>query len=132
MRLFAAALLLAAAAPAAAQVVATPPATTPFSTIDPVRQLDLEFQTRELQRRSIDLDNQLMSLEARLRAEQGIAISRQQSARPYISEPYVPGATGAAASGDAPIDTSKLVSIPDDRLAASNAAVRAVTQPKHR
>ena len=44
-------------------------------------------------------------------------------ARPAIREPYV----GAYASTTT-IDTSKPASIPDDRLAASNAAVRAASQ----
>jgi hypothetical protein len=127
MRFLAVAVLLAAATPAAAQL-----APAQLGPIDPLRQSVLEFQAQDLQRRSVDLDNQLMALEARLRAEQGIAVSRQQSARPYISEPYLPSTAAAVATDSTPVDTSKLVSIPDDRLAASNAAVRAVTQPQRR
>jgi hypothetical protein len=119
MRLVPLLLMLAVATPAAAQT----------TTDDALRQADLQFQARELQRRSVDLDNQLMSLEARVRTDQALATVRAQSARPYVSQPYVPS-TGYAVGATAPLDPSQVVSIPDARLAASNAAVRAVTQPR--
>ena len=108
--------VLAAASPAAAQ-----------SNAALQQQLyDLQMQQEQMRQRTIALENALMAQEARLRAEQGIAASRAQSARPYI--PLRP--TDVPSAALAPVDTSKLVSIPDDRLAASTAAVREATRPR--
>ena len=106
-----------AAAPAAAQL-------TPQ---DLHLQAEIAAQAELARQRSIAIENQLMALEARLRAEQGIATVEAQKARPYIPLPPV-DVPGAVASR--PVDTSNLVSIPDDRLAASNAAVREAQQPR--
>ena len=110
-------LALAAASPAAAQIVRDP--------VLQARDAEIFMQQQALQQQSVAQANQLMALEAQLRTEQNAAAIRAQSVRPYITEPYV----GAYASTSAPpLDASKLVSIPDDRLAASNAAVRAASQ----
>lgn len=108
---------LAAASPAAAQL-------TPQ---DLHLQAEIAAQAELARQRSVALENQLMSLEARLRTEQSIATVEAQKARPYIPLPPV-DVPGAVASR--PVDTSRLVSIPDDRLAASNAAVRDAQQPR--
>jgi hypothetical protein len=113
---------LAAAGPAAAQL--------PSTVQDQILRNELAAQQRLEQQRQVAIDNQLMALEAQARASQGIAASQAQSARPYIPLPSAgPSVSGGRA--EAAVDTSKLASIPDDRLAASNAAVRAVTQPRH-
>ena len=109
-----------------AAVAAATPAAAQLSPADQHRQMELEAQQQLAQQRAVALENQLMSLEARLQAEAGIAASRAQSLRPVLPNPYeLP-----AARAPAPIDTSKLVSIPDDRLAASNAAVREASKPR--
>lgn len=108
--------VLATAGPAAAQL-------TPQ---DLHLQAELQAQAELARQRGVALENQLMSLEARLQAERGVATIEAQKARPYIPEPYV----ATLAPSSTPVDTSRLVSIPDDRLAASNAAVRAAQQPR--
>jgi hypothetical protein len=112
---------LALAGPAAAQL--------PSTVQDQILRNELAAQQRLEQQRQVAIDNQLMALEAQARAAQGIAASQAQSARPYIPLPPVPSVSGG--QPEAKVDTSKLASIPDDRLAASNAAVRAVTQGRH-
>lgn len=106
---------LAAATPAAAQL----------SPADQGRILDLEMQQEMMRQRGVALQNELTTLEARLRTEQSLATLELQSRRPLI--PLPPAFAGVPPTY-APIDSSKLVSIPDDRLAASNAAVRQATQ----
>ncbi len=108
MRLPIAALLaLSVAAPAAAQ-----PLSSQF-------QLDeLRAQQEAAQRRLIDQSNQLMALEARLRAEQGAA-DLQRSA-PRVSElRYEPSVRAAA------VVTPAFPSISDAALAESNRRVQA-------
>lgn len=107
-------LALAAAAPAAAQ--------TPYT--DQLRLNELQAQADLERQRAVAQANELTALDARLRAEQAIRDIQIQRALP----PLLP-----RADPDAPppvIDTSRLASIPDDRLAASNAAVRAASRPR--
>jgi hypothetical protein len=106
---------------------AATPALAQPSAAEEMLRAELAAQQLLDRQRQVALDNQLMSLEAQLRANQAEAVVRQQSTRPYLPLPPLPPEAGPAAPSPA-IDTSKLVSIPDDRLAASNAAVREVTQ----
>jgi hypothetical protein len=110
-------LALAAAGPAAAQAVRDP--------VQQARDAEIFMQQQALQQQSVAQANQLTALEAQLQTERNLAAIRAQSARPVIAQPYV-GAYAPTTS----IDTSKLVSIPDDRLAASDAAVRAASKPR--
>lgn len=111
MRLpFAALLALSVAAPAAAQ-----PLSSQF-------QLDeLRAQQEATQRRMIDQSNQLMALEARLRAEQGAA-DLQRSAPRVPELRYEPSLSGAAATAPA------YPSISDAALAESNRRVQAAAR----
>jgi hypothetical protein len=118
MRVLLALLALAAATPAAAQSTAA----------ELALQNDLLAQQQAAQQRAVALDNQLMALEAQIRTERALADIRAQSARPYLPLPPLPPGEAGPRPPSPQIDTSKLVSIPDDRLAASNAAVREVTQ----
>lgn len=84
-------------------------------------QLDeLRFQQQLQQQRSVDLQNQLMTLETRQRAEQAIA-QGQRPAPALPSLPY-PGAPPAS------VDTSHLPSIPDAALAESNRRIQAISK----
>jgi hypothetical protein len=107
LRLPLAAVLLGfAASPAAAQ--------TPSILLD-----DLRAQQQEAQRRAIDQSNQLMALEARLRAEQAAAdLQRPAPAVPELR--YKP----AAGSGFTPAIPPGYPSIPESMLADSNKRVR--------
>jgi hypothetical protein len=99
-------LALAAAAPAAAQTT----------------QFDLDYlraQQQAAQQREVAQHNELMALEARLRAEQ--AVVEQQLARVPVRVPEPPYASPLP---PAKIDTSKLPSIPDATLADSNRRVQ--------
>jgi hypothetical protein len=104
-------LALCFAGPAAAQ-------TDPLANI---RQQELLAQQQMIQQRSIAVENQLNALDARLRAEQSLADLRAQAAPPLPipSDPALTPTPPAPAGGYA--------SIPDDRLAASNARVRAAS-----
>jgi hypothetical protein len=107
---------MAAAAPAAAQSL------NAF-------QLDaLRADQSAAQLHAIQQDNERMALEARLRASQAVLdLELQRALPPQVSLPPYPGA-GAPAQ---PFDVSKLPSIPDAALAASNKRVRdAVKNPK--
>jgi hypothetical protein len=85
---------------------------------------NLRAQQEAAQRRAVDLQNQLMAAEARLRAEQATRdLEFSQRLPRTVPQPPYPDATGArvsagAAARDAP-------SIPDDMLAQSNRRVRA-------
>lgn len=109
-------LALAAAGPAAAQVVHDP-------TLQ-AREAELFMQQQALQQQAVAQANQLSALEAQLQTERNLAALRAQGARPVIPQPYV----GAYAPTTSTLDAAKVVSIPDDRLAASDAAVRAASR----
>jgi hypothetical protein len=101
--------LAAVAAPASAQL-------TQF-------ELDnLRMQQQDIQRRAIEQQNQIMSLESRLRAEQAIAdLQAQQRFAPRVAgAPYEAHAAPAAVSASA-----KYPSMPDAALADSNRRVQA-------
>ena len=105
-RLILAALMAAAASPAAAQV------------LSPQLQ-DLQMQQQDAQRRAIDQSNQLMALEARLRAEQ--AASDLQRPAPRLPELRYKPAAGAGFTRTMP---PGYPSIPETTLADSNKRVR--------
>lgn len=109
-------LALAAASPVAAQIVRDPG--------QQARDAEIFMQQQAAQQQAVAQANQLNALESQLRTEQNLAAIRAQGARPVLPEPYV----GAYAPATSTVDTSKLVSIPDDRLAASNAAVKAASE----
>jgi len=102
--------LIAVIALAAASTAAAQPLTQQL-------QLDeLRMQQQDAQRRAIDQSNQLMALEARLRAEQATSDLRQGAPRaPELR--YEPGRRGASAAARYP-------SIPDAALADSNRRVQ--------
>ena len=105
MRYLIAVLLLAAATPAAAQ--------------HPQTQLDdLRMQQQEAQRRAIDQSNQLMALDARLRAEQ--ASAELQRPPPRLPEVRYKPATGGFVRAMPP----SYPSVPDTTLADSNRKVQ--------
>jgi len=106
MRVLTAVLMLAIAAPAAAQ---------PLST-----QMDeLRAQQEAAQRRAIDQANQMMALEARLRAEQ--AAAELQRPPPRVPEfRYKP----AAGAGFTPALPPNYPAVPEDALAQSNQRVQ--------
>jgi hypothetical protein len=86
------------------------------------RDFEVQTQLQAARQREVDLQNQLTVLDARVRTEQ--AIRDQESLRnaPAVRIPSDPAAR------QAPIDPGKLAAIPDDRLAASNARVRAAAR----
>lgn len=106
-------LAAAAASPAVAQ--------HPSTVLD-----DLRMQQEAAQRRAIDQSNQLMALEARLRAEQAAADLQRPAPRlPELR--YKP----AAGSGFTPAIPPGYPSIPESTLAASNKRVRdAAREPR--
>ena len=77
-------------------------------------QNELWAQQQMLQQRAVAQSNELIALEARLRTEQSLT--------PRLLGLELPPPPPAA------FHTSKLPSIPDDRLAASNAAVREASE----
>lgn len=103
---------LALAAPAAAQDFG---ATTQM-------QLDaLRLQQQLDQQRSVAQHNELMALDARLRAEQAARTLEAQRAPTALPRtPY--------SGPPAQIDTSRLPSIPDEALAESNRRVREISK----
>jgi hypothetical protein len=84
------------------------------------RDAELWMQQELARQHAISLDNRLMSLEARMRTDQTLRQIEAQRVRPAIPQPAMPAAPAAA-----PPATS-YASIPDDRLAASNARVLAI------
>jgi hypothetical protein len=111
MRLAVPALVLTLASPAAAQDLSA--ADRAF---DMGRQAELAMQQQMLRQREIALSNELATLEARVRTEQALRdleVLRVPPALPPVSPKAPPAA----------LDSSRLASIPDDRLAASNARV---------
>ena len=95
------------ASPAAGQI--SPQAT---------QQLDLLTQQQIDRQRSIALENQLNTLDARVQTEQRLRDLQAGTSPPFPRGEPVTSATGRYAS------------IPDAALAASNARIREVTQKK--
>ena len=81
----------------------------------------LRAQQEFAARQQVILQNDISRLEAQLRAEQAFATLRAQSTTPAVP---APPASGALPS----IDVSQIASIPDAKLAASNAAVKAAAE----
>lgn len=115
-RLLIAALALAAASPAAAQGLYDPNLLA--------RDADLRAQQDMLRNRTIDLQNQVTTLEMRLQAERSMRDLEVQARRPAPIVPVERRAAGAASA-----DLGGYTSIPDDRLNASNDRVRAASRP---
>lgn len=86
-----------------------------------MRLQELQQQADMARQREITTSNELMALDARLRAEQGMADVRAQAISPRL--PSAPQ-NQVYAPPPAQIDTSRLASIPDDRLADSDRRVR--------
>jgi hypothetical protein len=110
MRILLATTALLAAAPAAAQPL-----------VQQQQLDDLRMQAEAAQRRAIDQQNQLMSLEARLRADQATYdLQRNAPAVPTLRyDPPTGGGVGAPAAA------TRYPSIPDRALADSNRRVQA-------
>jgi hypothetical protein len=116
MRTLIAVLVLAAAgAPAAAQDIGV---------LTQSQIADLQMQQQLLQQRSVAQHNELFALETRLRTEQAVTDLQLQRALP-VRLPQLPYPV-AAPTGR--IDASKLPSIPDAALAASNRRVQEASQ----
>jgi hypothetical protein len=88
------------------------------------RQMDANLRDSQLQalqdlaaRQAQSQQNQLRAFEAQVRAEQAVARVQAQSYTPSVPPPPASGALPS-------IDVGAMASIPDDRLAASNARVR--------
>jgi hypothetical protein len=112
---------LAAAAPAAAQNLSGRANALQAQTAADIARLNELTALQDLQRqRDVAQQNQLSTLDAQLRTQQGLADIRAQSYTPTI--PLSAYAPGVAAPN---FDASKLVSIPDAALAASNQRVKA-------
>ena len=107
--LFTAGFAAALAAPAGAQT------TIQQQSAINIQENMLRAREAMVNRRSIGLQNQMQSLDAQLRTQQSLADVRAQS---YV--PTIPQYVGAPPVN---IDTSRLASIPDDKLAASNQRV---------
>ena len=104
-------LTLAMAGPAAAQ---------PYLGMAQARDAQASADAMTARNRDVAITNELAVLQARAQADQ--ALSNLQAAR---IAPVLPPVTRGAGGPPAVLDTSKLVSIPDARLAQSNARVRA-------
>ena len=72
-----------------------------------------------MDRQAVQLHNDLMLLDAQLRTQRALSDVQAQNYRPILPTPR----TGAPQ-----IDTGRLASIPDARLEASNAAVKAAAE----
>ena len=119
--------LLALAAPASAQPLTSPP----FGGRSLQQQMDLQLRLNALQAQqdqassqAVNQQNQLMNLEAQLRAQQTYADIRAESATPRLAPPPETGPMPQ-------IDTSQLASMPDATLAASNARIKAAAANRH-
>jgi hypothetical protein len=113
----------------AALAVAAPAAAQDLNTLNQAQLDDLRMQQQMLQQRSIALSNELMAAEARLRADQAILGLQLQRALP-ARVPELPYPVYVPAAAPAKFDASKLPSIPDAALAASNERVRAASENK--
>jgi hypothetical protein len=93
--------------------------------------LDSQLRAREAMadRQAVFQQNHLSSLDAQLRTQQSLADVRAQAYSPMLPPPAA--ATSAPYSAAPYIDASQLASIPDDKLAASNARVREAAANHH-
>lgn len=111
---------LTAALAASAVLAAVPASAQDLYALERSNELRVEQQMAN--QRAIALENEFQALDARLRTEQALRDLRDQAAQPYVRIPRDPSVGPALA----PIPGA--ASIPDDRLAASNARVRAAAQ----
>lgn len=98
-------------------------AQTPYT--DQLRLGELQAQQDLARQRAIAQDNELTALTARIQTE---TVIRDLAAQRVL--PKLPTLPDDPNRPPVVIDTSQLPSIPDDRLAASNAAVRAASEPR--
>jgi hypothetical protein len=112
------ALALSAATPAAAQIPGNPGYDY------------LRAQQEAAQRAAVARQNELMALEANLRAQQAINDLEFRRAVP-VQAPQLPYPQSVG-GGPTSIDLSKLPSIPDAALAASNKRVQEIARPTAR
>jgi hypothetical protein len=124
-RLFAAASLAAASLAAGAPALAQPPPSLALqqSMSDGHRALELQGQQDLAARQSVLQQNQLTVLDAQIRTQQAIEDVQAQMRTPQVAPP-----AGGVGPG---LDAGRLVSIPDSRLAASNARVKAAAANHH-
>jgi hypothetical protein len=113
MRALVALAVFAIAGPAAAQ--------PPYFALFQGREAQAAAEADAARYREIVTRNELAVLQARVQAEQAISDLQAARASPVLS----PAVRGSDTAPPALIDTSQLVSIPDDVLAQSNARVRA-------
>jgi hypothetical protein len=111
MRAFLVLLSLAMTGPATAQ---------PYLDITQARDAQAAADALAARNRDVAIANELAVMQARAQADQALANLQAQRIAPVLPAP-----ARAAAGPPVVIDTSKLVSIPDAILAASNARVRA-------
>jgi hypothetical protein len=107
--------------PAWAQPLIQPQSSLLQQGIAEVREAQLRAQLDMANRQAVIQQNQLSALDSQIRSQQAFDNVRAQSYTPIVP----PAVVGAV------IDPGQLVSIPDDRLAASNARVRAVAADHH-
>ncbi len=122
MRVLAALAALALASPAAAQAITNLPSNPALQ----MQLYDLQSQAELARQRDVAMRNELTALESRIQTENGLATVRAQA---YI--PRLPSVDAYRTSPSSPlpnIDTSKLASIPDAALAASNKRVQEAAQ----
>ena len=116
-RLLIAAIALVAAGPAGAQGL-----------YDPnwlAREAELRAQQDMMRNRSIDLQNQVTTMEMRLQTERSLRDLEVQARRPTLIPPAEPRGTAAVSSS---ADLGAFTSRPDDRLDASTDRVRAASR----
>ena len=109
--LFALAVLAASASPAPAQV-------DPFRF---ARENELMMQQQALQQRQVAVETQIQALEGRVATEQRL---RELDAQRYSPAVRIPSDPALNPQRPPPQASGGFASIPDDRLAASNARVR--------
>lgn len=112
-------------AAALAGVLAAPAAAQSLRDTSALNVQDMQLRAREAManRQVVGAQNQLSSLDAQIRTEQSLA-----NIRAYGHSPTLPQYQGAPPVS---IDTSRFASIPDDKLAASNARVREAAGDHH-
>jgi hypothetical protein len=90
-------------------------------------QNELDQQQQLERQRAIAQQNELTALELQLRTEQNLANLERQAHPPPLSA-IRERTTGGGEAQAPPIDAGQLAAIPDDRLAASDARVRAAAR----
>jgi TolA-binding protein len=113
------------AALAAGLALAGPAAGQLNPQLDTLRMHELQMQQDLMRQRQLSQELEMQALDNRLRTEQSLRDVQTQRALPPL--PTLPD---DAKRPSPVIDTSKLASMPDDRLAASNAAVREASEAR--